>query len=60
LVVILSLLLGMSPLVAQERPQSLADIIVLRSYTDDLPGIQKRKVVRVLVNYNRTDYFAMH
>jgi membrane-bound lytic murein transglycosylase MltF len=45
-----------SPLLAQDE-QSLADLIVQQTYTDDLPGMKKRKRIRALVTYSRTDFF---
>ena len=55
--VILSLLWYFIPSVAKEQPRNLANQIVQRSYTDDLPGIKKRKVIRALVTYSLTDFF---
>jgi ABC-type amino acid transport substrate-binding protein len=40
---------------AQE--QSVVDQIVQQKYTDDLPEIKKRKRIRALVTYSRTDFF---
>jgi len=36
---------------------TLAEQILARRHVDDLPAIKKRKVLRVLVTYSRTDFF---
>jgi len=51
------LLSGFLPLAAQGQQQNLANQIAQRSYTDDLPAIKKRKRIRALVTYSRTDFF---
>lgn len=55
--VMIFLLGSVSPLVAQEQQQNLANQIVQRSFIDDLPTIKKRKRIRALVTYSRTDFF---
>lgn len=32
----------------------------LQTWRDDLDGLEKRRVIRVLVEYNRTDFFIVH
>lgn len=46
-----------TPAVAQEQSESLLDHVILKSHTDDLPGISKRKKIRALVSYSKTDFF---
>lgn len=57
LIAIIILFWSVSPLVAQDQPQTLADQMIQASYTDDLPAIKQRKRIRVLVTYSRTDFF---
>jgi membrane-bound lytic murein transglycosylase MltF len=55
LFIAISLLAVSSSSLAQD--QSLADELVQQKYTDDLSEIKKRKRIRALVTYSRTDFF---
>ena len=55
MLIAIPLLAVASPSLAQE--QSLADQLVQQKYTDDLSEIKKRKRIRALVTYSRTDFF---
>lgn len=56
LICCLLLILGSAPVVAGQRPVVLAEELN-RPFTGDLAEIRKRGILRVLVSYNRTNYF---
>lgn len=43
--------------VQAEAAPSLGEQLAARTYTDDLAGIKKRKTLRALVTFSRTDFF---
>ncbi len=54
---VIVLFLSVLPLLAYGQDQTLANQITQNSYTDDLSAIKKRKRLRALVIYSRTDFF---
>jgi membrane-bound lytic murein transglycosylase MltF len=57
LCLVLSVIWSPSPVLAAEADSGLARRLADQRHTDDLPGIRKRGVIRLLVAYGRTDFF---
>ena len=57
LLALLALFIATPVLAAEQPPPTLADQIVQRTSVDDLPAMKKRKRIRALVTFSRTDFF---